>query len=268
MATASLPMYDFPEVSPALDALWKGVASCLLREGVRDVPLALVHGRPLQALWHDPALLLSQCCGYDLVNRHAARLRPVATPHYAAPGCSGREYASLVVVAEGSAADGVEDLRGTVCVINGPESHSGMNALRALVAPLSEGGRFFAEVKVSGTHWDSIAMIARGEAAIAAIDCVTHALLARHKPEAVAGVRVLCHTAAAPAVPFVARAGASEELIERLRAALFEAFHAADLAATRDDLLLDAVEFLPASAYAPISEMRAIAEQYGYPELW
>ena len=265
MSTASLPMYDIPEVRPALDALWSGMASCLRREGVGDVPRSLDHDQPMRELWRDPALLLSQCCGYDLINRHAERLRPIATPHYAAPGCSGRHYTSFVVVAEGSAASRIEDLRGTVCAINGRESHSGMNALRALVAPLNEGGRFFSAVKVSGAHRDSLAMIARGEAALAAIDCVTYALLARHRAAAVAGIRVLCRTAPAPAVPYVARAEISDEMVERLRSALFAAFAAPDLRAAREDLLLDIIEPLAASAYQPVSDLQAFAERCGYP---
>jgi ABC-type phosphate/phosphonate transport system substrate-binding protein len=68
-------------------------------------------------------------------------------------------------------------MRGTICAVNGRESHSGMNALRALVAPASHAGRFFAEVKVTGTHAASIAMVQSSAADIAAIDCVTHALI-------------------------------------------------------------------------------------------
>ena len=267
MLAASLPMYDLPEVRPALDALWQGVAACLMREGIRDVPRALIYDQPPAKLWRDPALFLSQCCGYDLVNRHAGRLRPVATPHYSAPGCNGCQYVSLVVVGECASGNRLEDFRGTVCAINGRESHSGMSVLRALIAPSSEGGRFFSVVKVSGTHRDSLAMVARGEAALAAIDCVTHALLARHRPAAVTGVRVLCRTAAAPAVPYVVRAEASDEVVERLRSALFEAFSAPDLRAARDDLLLGAIEFVPTSAYQRIAALQAFAARHGYREL-
>ncbi|MDD9983028.1 MAG: hypothetical protein OXU81_17015 [Gammaproteobacteria bacterium] len=31
-------------------------------------------------------LFFSQCCGYDLVNRYAGKLQPLATPHYGAEG--------------------------------------------------------------------------------------------------------------------------------------------------------------------------------------
>src|SRR5919106_1169060 len=118
---------------------------------------------------------------------------------------------------------GGRDLRGGVCAINGWNSHSGMSALRALIAPLSAGSRFFARIEVSGSHRASLAMIARGEADVAAIDCVVHALLVRHRPAAVAGTRPLGRTPSAPAPPFVARASAGEATVARLRAALFRA---------------------------------------------
>ncbi len=167
MHVASMPMYDMPEVRPALDTLWTGLARHLEGEGIPDVPRSLVHDRGLAELWNDPDLLFSQCCGFDLVNGYAGRLQPIAVPHYDVPGCRGSDYASMVVVAEDSTAGDVLQMRGAVCVINGPESHSGMGALRALVAPESREGRFFAEVKVSGTHAASLEMVRRGAAELA-----------------------------------------------------------------------------------------------------
>jgi ABC-type phosphate/phosphonate transport system substrate-binding protein len=265
MSVASLPMYDLPEVRPALAALWAGLARHLAREGVRDVPRALTHDAPLEALWSGADLLLSQCCGYDLLNGYAGALLPLATPCYRAPGCIGPAYVSVVVVGENSPADRLEDLRGGVCAINGWNSHSGMSALRALVAPLNRAGRFFAGIEVSGSHRASLAMVARGEADVAAIDCVVHALLVRHRPAAVAGTRLLCQTAQAPAPPVVTRAGAGDAT--RVRAALFRAFDDSSLEAARADLLLAGIEALPLAAYDRIKAFEGFAARRGYPVL-
>jgi ABC-type phosphate/phosphonate transport system substrate-binding protein len=264
MAVASLPMYDLPEVRPALDALWAGVARHLRREGVADVP-----ERPTNepTLWRAPDLLLSQCCGADLMGAWADALRPLATPCYRAEGCAGAGYVSVLVVAEEAAIAGLEDLRGRVAAINHPDSHSGSNVLRALVAPLSRGGRFFARVAVSGSHAASLALVATRQADVAAIDCVTHALLARHRPAALAGTRPLCRTASAPAPPFVTRKDAGEELVRRLRSALHGALEDPMLAAARADLLLDGIEVLPPTAYARISAFTRFAARHGYPLL-
>jgi hypothetical protein len=267
MSIVSLPMYDLPEVRPALDALWAGLARHLVREGVPDVPGVLAHGVPFEASWSRADLLLSQCCGYDLLNGHAGALQPLATPCYCAAGCVGPAYASVVVVAEDSPAGELEDLRGSVCAINGWNSHSGMSALRALIAPHSPGGHFFARVEVSGSHRASLAMVARGQADVAAIDCVVHALLARHRPAAVAGMRPLGRTPQAPAPPFVIRAAADPASMARLRTALFRAFDDPALEAARTDLLLAGVQVLPLAAYGRLKAFDRFAARRGYPVL-
>lgn len=266
-AIAGLPMYDLPEVRGAMAALWTGIAGHLRHQDVPGVPDTLTFGQPVAELCSDPALLLSQCCGADLVGALAGALRPVATPRYRAPGCAGTRYASVVVVAEAASIRRLADLRHKVVAVNGPHSHSGMNALRALIAPISRDGRFFDEVVHTGAHVASLAMVASGEADCAAIDCVVHALLARHRPAALAGTRVLCRTGSAPAPPYVTRADADDVLLARLRSGLQAAIDDPDLAAARDDLLLDGIEVLPPFAYDEILGFERRATHHGYAEL-
>jgi ABC-type phosphate/phosphonate transport system substrate-binding protein len=267
MAVASLPMYDLPEMRPALDALWAGIMRHLRREGVTDAPERLTYELGGGALWRAPDLLFSQCCGADLMGAYADALRPLATPRYRAEGCADGRYASVLVVAEDEEIAGLEDLRGRVAAINHPASHSGSNALRALIAPHSRGGQFFAAVVVSGSHAASLALVASGQADVAAIDCVTHALLARHRPAALAGTRPLCMSAPAPAPPFVTRRDAGGELVRRLRSALHGAIEDPTLAAARADLLLDGIEVLPLEAYGRIAAFARLAARHGYPAL-
>ncbi|MFQ5785560.1 MAG: phosphate/phosphite/phosphonate ABC transporter substrate-binding protein [Alphaproteobacteria bacterium] len=267
MAVASLPMYDLPEVRGALDELWTAIAGNLRQAGVDGVPEELVHDRPLAKLWSDPELLLSQACGFDLVKSYTRKLRPVATPRYSAPGCNACRYTSAVIVSENSTATALEDLRGAVCAVNGPESHSGMNAFRALVAPLVHNGRFFSRVIETGAHSDSVALVASGDAGVAAIDCVSYALLVRYRPAAVAGTRVLCHTEPAPAIPYVTQADADEELVARLQTALAAAFADPGLAAARESLFLAGIEVLPHAAYYDLVDFEKRAVAYGYPKL-
>jgi ABC-type phosphate/phosphonate transport system substrate-binding protein len=167
------------------------------------------------------------------------------------------------VIATGAAVAGLDDLRGRVAAINHPDSHSGSNALRALVAPLARDGRFFGAVKVSGSHARSLASVAQGAADVAAVDCITHALLARYRPPALEGTRVLCRTAAAPAPPFVTSAGAAPALVARLRAALHAAIADPALAGARADLLLDGIEVLPRAAYRRIRAFARFAARHG-----
>ena len=266
-SSASFPMYDFEEVHGAHDVLWRSVARRLERAGVQGVPGTLARGPSVHALWEDPGLLLSQCCGADLVGRYAGKLTPLATPRYSAPGCEGCLYASAVLVAADSPATGLEDLRDAVCVINGYESHSGTNALRELLAPLARQGRFFSRVLTSGSHVASIAVLAGGGADVASIDCVTYALVERHRPSLLEGTRRLCYTAQAPGIPFVTRAGTSDERIRTLQRALLDAFEEPEVRAAGAAMFIEGVEILPLSAYDRIREFRRLAAARGYPEL-
>lgn len=265
--SASFPMYDFQEVRGAHDVVWNGVARKLQTAGVEGVPAALDRSRSVHELWTDPGLLLSQCCGADLVGRYAGTLALVATPLYSAPGCDGCLYSSVVLVAEDSPATEISDLRNAVCVVNSRESHSGVNALRALVAPLSRGDRFFSRVVTSGSHPASVASVARGEADVAAIDCVTYALLERYRPPLLEGTRRLCSSTHAPGIPFVTRAGSDANRIGQLQNALLEAFEEPDVRAAGAAVFIDGVELLPLSAYDRIIEFQRLAAAQGYPEL-
>ena len=260
-------MYDPPEVRRAVDAWWSGLARAFRAEGIADVPDRLDRNVGTHALWSAPDLLFAQACGLPILDEWADRLQYVATPRYGAPGCEGSNYCSLIVVAANSSAHNIEDLRGARCSINGRISHSGYNALRALVAPLARDGRFFGSVNVSGSHADSLAQIGRGEADVAAIDCVTYALLSRCRPAAIAATRVVGRTVHAPGLPYVTGIGAGPDLIERLRAGLFRAFADPGLAAVRDELLIADLDVLSLEQYRCMAEMEDEARRLGYFEL-
>ncbi len=212
---ACLPWYDLPETRAAQDALWTVIARHLRHQGIDGVPSRLTRGRPVPALLSDPDLLFGQCCGYDVVYGFSDSLTVLATPEYDAAGCAGSDYRSFVLVRADSPVQSLNDLCGATCVVNGFNSHSGTNALRALVAPLSRNGRFFASVKVSGAHTQSLALLLAGEADVMAMDCVVHALLARHRPEALSGTRILCPSDPAPAPPFVTALAAAPTDVAR-----------------------------------------------------
>jgi ABC-type phosphate/phosphonate transport system substrate-binding protein len=267
MTVASFPMYDFPEVHWALDALWGAIARNLKARGVAGVPDQLLHTRPLKELWTDPNLFISQCCGLDVVKHYTRHLVPLATPLTSADGANGPRYRSKIIVHEGSSATCLEDLRGKICAVNGPDSHSGMNALRALIAPISAGRPFFAEVRESGAHADSIVMVAEGHADIAAIDCVTYALLERHRPAAIAGVRMLTHTEFGPGIPYVARTDTDPDTIELMREALVAAFTDPGLGEALDALFLTGVTVLPKGDYYKLIDFERQAVCLGYPKL-
>jgi ABC-type phosphate/phosphonate transport system substrate-binding protein len=267
MRIASLPMYDVPELRRHTDALWAAIARALDARGVRGVPAELCRDRPLPSVWLDPELLLSQTCGYPLVRELAGRVQVVATPHYRVPLCQGSWYRSRVVVPRDSRAAALADLAGSVAAVNEPNSHSGMNALRAMVAPLAGGKPFFRRVLWTGAHRASLELVARGEADVACIDCVSFALFEAALPELVGRVRAIDVTAACPGLPIITAASTSADEIDAMRAALAEVAADPDLAGARDALLLDGFELLDTDVYRRVDELEADAARLGYREL-
>jgi ABC-type phosphate/phosphonate transport system substrate-binding protein len=264
LSVVGLPLYDLPELEGSTDALYSALAAALRTLGIGDVPAALTRGCSALALLGEPGLLLAQVCGYPLATRWAAELEVVATPCYRAQGCSGPSYRSLLVVGAAAPFECLDALRGAVCAFNAPDSHSGMNALRAHLAPRAGGAAFFGEVRESGSHRESLELVACGGADVAAIDCITYALLSDVAPGLVAQTRVLESTAPAPAPPFVTRRGGP---VAALRKALDRVLADPALTTVRGALRLQGCESLPGNTYAHFTALRDGSARLGYPSL-
>jgi len=262
---ASLAMYDLPEVRAATDAWWRGLAGAFRREGIAEVPDRLDRATGHHEVCLRPDLLFAQTCGYPLTHALAGRVTLVATPCYAAEGCAGASYCSFIVVAAGNPAAAIADLRGARCAVNALDSQSGYSALRAAVAPHARNGRFFSSAAVSGSHVASLQLVAAGATDVAAIDCVTHALVARYQPAALDGTRVLARTAPAPGLPYVTRGDADDDRIARLRTGLQRAFADPQLEPARAALLLTGATALPLAAYDRLIAIEKDAVAAGYP---
>jgi ABC-type phosphate/phosphonate transport system substrate-binding protein len=260
-------MYDFPEARSATDAWWAALARQLSREGIADIPQTLLRRDDLIEQWSDPGLALSQTCGYLLCRQLSTALQPVATPHYTAPGCVGANYSSVILVREAHPATTLEDLRGGRAVYSRTYSHAGYNAFRGIVAPLSKGEKFFSKVIGSGSHVDSIDLVATGVGDVATVCCVIHAFVSRWRPEALAGTRVLGYTPLAPSPPYVAPIGATAHRISQLRSALTAVMADPELASVRDDLFLGGLSVIGRTDYEQIAAVEMAAIAMGYPDL-
>jgi ABC-type phosphate/phosphonate transport system substrate-binding protein len=262
-------MYDVPELAVATDRLWAVLADAFEAEGVAEVPRALDRERDHRDLWRDPALLLSQTCGYPLVRELAGRVRIVATPRYHVAECVGAFYTSRVVVRKDAPFSRLADLAGACCAANEIGSHSGMNAFRALVAPLAyrRGGRFFSRVAWSGGHRASLEMVASGEVDAACVDSVSFALTARVVPELTSAVREIARTAPCPGLPLITAGTTSDDDLARMRRALERVFADPATSDVRRQLLLDGIEILPEGAYRTVLDLEGAAAALGYAEL-
>jgi ABC-type phosphate/phosphonate transport system substrate-binding protein len=261
-------MYDLLEVRGHLDRLWSRLAATMRELELADVPEPLAHPESeFDAHWSSGDLFFTQICGIEVVKRFRGRYRVLATPRFAARGCAGHSYRSLVTVRGDAPFARLEDLRGARIVVNSHFSHSGTTALVPLIAPISRDGSFFGALTVSGGHVASLARLQRGEADVAAIDCITWALLERDRPGALAGLRVIAETPLAPAPPFVAPSHHGDEVLARLRQALARVFAEPGLSGARRALLLDGLEPTDDASYRPHLEFLEAGACEGYDEL-
>ncbi len=263
MSIASLPMYDLPELQTATDALWAAIAA-----RIPQAPKALTRTANLEKIWTDPDLLVAQTCGYPLVTSLAGKVALLATPCYDATGCEGPSYRSAIITHVEEPANTLSALRGKICAVNSIDSNSGMNLLRAEIAPLVQNGeKFFARVVTTGSHASSVEAVADGHADVAAIDCITWALLQERRPTALREIQLLGWTQSTPGLPFIT----SLRTDETTRRALIDALHdiIADpaLAHIRIALRLEKVVELPLGAYDLILGLERDAVASGYPTL-
>ena len=263
---ASLGMYDSPGLAPANDRLWTAIADRLRDAGLHGVPYRLDRSRPLETIWDDPDLLLAQTCGYPFVTHWRGRLRYVATPCYRAPGCDGPTHRSRVVVRRTEPAETLAAMRGRAVALNDRQSNSGANLLRALVAPLAAGGRFFGAAVETGSHRESARLVVAGGADLAAIDAVTYAHLEREVPATTARLRTLAWTLPSPGLPFVTARTTPHREVRLLREAIVQAI-AMLPADDADTLLLDGAAILDPRRYDTLRTIERRAATAGYPHL-
>jgi ABC-type phosphate/phosphonate transport system substrate-binding protein len=260
-------MYDLPELRAAHDALWSALARRLNAKGVTGVPSFLTHGLGHFDVWRHAHLLLGQGCEYPLATAFRGRVRTVATPRYAAPGCAGASYRSAIVVRADDQAQTLADLRNRRCAINESSSNSGMNLLRATLAPLAGGRPFFDSVVLTGSHRNSVTKLAEGEADVAAIDCVSFAHFQRLYPTQTAALRILCWSPPSPSLPFITSAHTDDVTLGALRSALADLFTDSTLESIRGQLLLDGVDLEPGEEFAEVLDLREQAISLGYPSV-
>ena len=262
---ASLPMYLANR--PAVAALWELLRQNLADAGLQRLPPDLTWPQDYHAHWLAPNLLISQTCGYPFTDDLAGKVQLLGAFAYDAPQCSGIACRSVLVARAEHGQRGLEAFRGLRAAFNAPNSQSGYNAFRALVAPLATNGRFFATAFETGGHSESVDAVREGRADLAAIDCVTYAALARYTPQATEGLCIVATTEAYPGLPLVTAKGTSAAEIALLQSVMRALMDNAAAQPILQALNIVGFEVPQASVYQRCVDMRENAQALGYPLL-
>lgn len=230
---AALPMYDWPERRGEVDAEWAAIRDRLRMAGV-DAPDGLTRADDLHGQWRSPDLLLGQTCWGPMGCGVADHVQVLAQPSYnGIEGGQGDFYSGAVVMRRGE--PGVENLavtggaqlpldlmRGRRFVYNSPDSMSGLLGLKRDLEAVGESLNLFSAHLESGSHRNSVKLIAEGEADVGVIDCRSWTLAKRYEPEAAATLKVAGWTSLRKGLPFITARWTPPAVVTALRDALAE----------------------------------------------
>ena len=261
----ALPMYL--GATDAVQSLWSVLHQALAVDGLQALPDAAAWPQDLHAHWLSPDLLLSQTCGYPLTHALQGQVQLLGCFRYVAPGCEGIFCRSVFIARDEHAHLALGDFRARRVAFNSADSQSGYNALRAMVAPLAQGGLFFGQTLETGSHRFSVDAVREGRADLAAIDCVTWALLQRHDAQATQGLCAIGHSAAYPGLPLITSLNTPPRQVQALRDGLHTLFQVPEAAGALAQLMISGFETPDLAVYQRCVAMEHSAMGSGYPHL-
>jgi ABC-type phosphate/phosphonate transport system substrate-binding protein len=258
-------------VVPEAEAAWRALIARVAAEAAVELRYeAYPAPQPLEDLWRRADLGCVQMCGYPIALK-IADVVPIAAPIPALPWAGGRAvYRSDLIVRADSPFRRIEDSFGHRLGWTVAHSHSGFNALRHHLLPhvLRRRGALYAEVKGNLiTARRVLDSVLDGSVDIGPLDAFWHALIARHRPDLTAGIRVLESTGLAPMPAFVASAGVPRDAVSRLREAFAAAASRPWFAPLAESLLIAGFAPVTQASFATTLawEREAVAAGYAVP---
>jgi ABC-type phosphate/phosphonate transport system substrate-binding protein len=255
-------------VTPGVEALWRELLARVTRDA--GVPLDYVPypaPQPLEDLWARPDLGCVLMCGYPIA-LGLAPVAPIAAPIPRAAWAAGRaRYCTDLIVRQDAPYRRLEDTFGGRAGWTVRHSHSGFNAFRHHLLAYRTADRPRLYAQMAGdlvTARRVLDAVREGRIDVGPLDAYWHALIARHQPELVTGIRVLATTDPAPIPAFVASAGAAPGDVARLRDAFVRAAAQPWFATLGEPLLLDGFAPVTRGDYALTLEWDRAAREAGY----
>ena len=260
----SCGMYAFTyELRVAWQKLFDGYSNSIGAFAV-DMELKFESG---EKILRDPLLFIGHTCGYPLMSSLQDDLTPVCVPLFNLDGCRGKFYSSVFIVAEDSDIESLSDCYQRVAAMNDSDSNSGMNLLRAAIAPLSRGKAYFSRVRNTGSHIQSLDDVAEKRADVAAIDCVSYQLIVDSWPDMAAGVRSIGFSQRTCGLPFVMPKRLLQLVDKKSITAGLNGAVSKLAREYRERLHLQGFEQVEIEDYQDIVDLEASAQQLGYPLL-
>ena len=255
-------------VTPEVEEAWRALLGRVTAAaGVTLDYLPHPAPKPLEALWARPDLGCVLMCGYPIA-LGLAPVIPIAAPIPRAAWAGGKPMyrSDLIVRADASyrtLADTFDGSAGWTVA----HSHSGFNAFRHHLLAYRTHARPRLYREMVGhlvTARAVLDSVREGRIDVGPLDAYWHLLIARHRPELTAGIRVLETTELAPMPAFVAASGAPADTVVRLRKSFLAAATQDWFAPYRELLLLEGFAAVNAADFATTLAWDREANAAGY----
>ena len=214
---------------------------------------------------------LAFVCGLPYTMKHDLPdpvVHLLAAPVMQAPRYQDRPiYYSDVIVHKDSPFQRFEDLRDTVFVYNDEISNSGYNMPRAHLISLHETDGFFSKVLRSGSHEESIRMVAEGKAQASAVDSLVLDYDRLHNPEFVSQVRIIKSLGPAAIPPVVASTTLPEKEFQLIQDVLLGMANDPKGKVILDSAGVKRFEKVTDDFYDDIRAMRDLAKKTGFSQI-
>jgi phosphonate transport system substrate-binding protein len=173
-------------------------------------------------------------------------------------------YFSDLIVSKDSAFRSLRDLEGRTLVYNEETSNSGYNMPRSHLVELGLTHGFFGRVLRSGSHEESIRMVAEGSADASYVDSLVLDFDREKRQRHAEQVRVIESLGPAPIVPLVASAKVAKAERDRIQRDLLTMHQDEQGRRILDRLLIDRFVVVTDDHYDSLREMKKRAEDAGF----
>ena len=167
-------------------------------------------------------LYLGQICGIDFANSRSDDYRYLATFSLSDQMVPSGYYRSVLVTPAKDGLSSLDDFRAEqhLVAVNELGSFSGSVTFSRKI--FGTGKNIFPHYQITGSHAASLAQIARSDAMLASIDCISFHMALRENPDLEHKIKVLGYTEPFPGLPFVTSALMPEEICSEMTTRLLQ----------------------------------------------
>lgn len=202
-------MYDWPEVRPSWDRLWVLARDILIAHDV-SAPDMLTHVEDYQPIWTNPDLIVGQTCGWPFISRLRDQVVPFARFDFSLHDLAPGQYQSVFLTRQPCPFEDLLEIgkwireEAPVVAVNDLNSQSGNRVF-------GECFEQYFEIPpeafvLSGSHRNSIRMLASGKADLCAVDAVSWRFALTHEPAA-QEVHIAGRSNPVPGLPLITAKG-------------------------------------------------------------